>query len=428
MTVAANDDIPTPDGLGDALTHRPDHEWFFAEPDAISLAPALTRAVWQAASAKPDANGRRVARYVEHYPPRLDADNRGPETKQWVNIVLDETDTITTLRSIPNLDSARSVIGLDAHPSWPLWAVNTGPGMSIKKVLERAEREAWRRQERGLSVVQVGDATRPAGGDGADYLNEDKCRVLIQSLRERHGEDFRTAVCPKKWESRVETMMYEAGTGDPEVIHYGEEKSSNAFEGETVGLVLGCIDPGDDYVLDILAELDLDAEPETNVCGTCDGEGTCITPQCDDGIRRSPGRGFVGNDAELAAEALASVRENHVAQAAGRYARNPNDPDDSATVYVWTDVLDGDAQVEGVTVYGDKQREIANYLRENPGSTRKEIVEGVECGKSHVYDTLNVFREHGKIAVDEDAGHYNADEYHWDGSDVGGVVDMTPTE
>ena len=388
----------------------------------------MTRAVWQAASTEPDANGRRVARYIEHYPPRLDADDRGPETKQWVNIVLDETDTITTLRSIPNLDSARSVIGLDAHPSWPLWAVNTGPGMSVKKVLERDERETWRQQERGLYRVQMGDATRPAGGDGADYLNVNKCRVLIQSLRERHGEDFRTAVCPKKWESRVETMMHETGIDDPEAIHYGEEKSNNDFEGEDPGLVLGCIDPGDDYILDILAELDLDAEPETNVCEPCDGEGYCITPQCDDGIRRSPGRGFVGPDAELAAEALASVRENHVAQAAGRYARNPDDPDDHATVYVWTDVLDSDAQVEGVTVYGDKQREIADYLRENPGSAHKEVTDGTGFSVGHVHETLEKFRDHGTVAVDEDAGHYNADEYQWNGGDVDGVVDMTPTE
>jgi hypothetical protein len=53
--------------------------------------------------------------------------------------------------------------------------------------------------------------------------------------------------------------MFEAGVDDGEfaTMTYGEEKSRNDFAEETVGLVYGYIDPGDDYVLDLLAECGL---------------------------------------------------------------------------------------------------------------------------------------------------------------------------
>ncbi|PSP87536.1 hypothetical protein BRC90_10080, partial [Halobacteriales archaeon QS_4_69_34] len=163
VTVAAHEGVPEPDGLGTALAHRPDPDWFYENRDAHALAPALTRGIWRAAGDEPDANGRRMARWVEHYPPRLDADERGPETKQWVNIVLNPDNTVTTLRSIPNLDSARSVIGLDAHPSWPLWAANIGPGLSVNSVFALAKeivgQESWRCE----SVAGKGDAAASPG-------------------------------------------------------------------------------------------------------------------------------------------------------------------------------------------------------------------------------------------------------------------------
>ena len=54
----------------------------------------------------------------------------------------------------------------------------------------------------------------------------------------------------------------------PDTLHYGEEKSRNDFGDEDVCSVLGCIDPGDDYVLDLLAEAGLNAEPETTSAGS----------------------------------------------------------------------------------------------------------------------------------------------------------------
>ncbi|PSP87438.1 hypothetical protein BRC90_10815 [Halobacteriales archaeon QS_4_69_34] len=184
-------------------------------------------------------------------------------------------------------------------------------------------------------------------------------------------------------------------------MHYGEEKSNNAFEGESVGFVHGCIDAGDDYILDIVAELKLDAQPETNVCSRCDGDGCDHDRHCDDGIRRSKGRGFVGPDAEQAADALASVRESHVAQAVGRWARNPDDPDDRATVYVATDATpEGfvDHQVPGVErVRGDGERRVMNALETLGSATTAKIADDAVLSEQNTRHHLNRFADKGIV-------------------------------
>lgn len=98
------------------------------------------------------------------------------------------------------------------------------------------------------------------------------------------------------------------------------------------------------------------------------------TVEDDDGeTHRARGRGFVGPDAEAAEALLASVREQHVAQAAGRYARNADDPEDRAVVFVRTDATPpgfADLQVPGVEwLPTDRQRAIVAELRSRPSAT-----------------------------------------------------------
>lgn len=79
-------------------------------------------------------------------------------------------------------------------------------------------------------------------------------------------------------------------------------------------------------MLNLLAECDLHAQPET--VETEDGDQ-----------RRAHGRGFEGPDADSASDILVSVRETHVAQAAGRYARGADDPANQAIVFVHTSAM-----------------------------------------------------------------------------------------
>ena len=162
------------------------------------------------------------------------------------------------------------------------------------------------------------------------------------------------------------------------------------------------MDPGDEFVLTVLAEYGCDAEPET------------ITGE-DGDEHRAHGRGFTGPDADTADTILASVRENEVAQAAGRYARNPDDHDDRAIVYVRTDAVPTgftDVQVGGVEwVATQKQGEIIQSLKSDEWMTAKEIAEKIDSTKRHVLKTLKKLREREILDCEKGAGAYGADLY-----------------
>jgi hypothetical protein len=307
---------------------------------------------------------------------------------------------------------------LDAHPSMPLWH-RVYPSLEKDEVLEPEERQLWRRYERGLQVVQVGDATRPLSGDKArEWFGEDRVRALVEHLDEVHDGELRTGITSMAVEGLLGDVLDEAVDDNFQTMHYGEEKSRNDFADETVGFVNGCIDPGDGFVLDLLAELDLDAEPA--VKETEDGEEY-----------RAPGREFVGPDAETAQEILASVRENHVAQAAGRYARDP-DTDDGAVVYVRTDAMPpgfADEQVPGVAwAFGEKQAEIVEHLRDNPGSTACEVAEETGASKRHVQKTLKRLVDEDLVTVREAAAKHGASVFGDCDANPDGVIDISAAE
>jgi DNA-binding transcriptional ArsR family regulator len=328
----------------------------------------------------------------------------------WVTVILDEDNRVRTIRAAPDLSLARCVVGLDAHPSAPLWQRNTRPDITTEQLLDADERRLWRRFERGLTVVQVGEATRPLAS--GEYFDEGGTRAVLEHLHETYADAFRTVITASSVESRTKQLLREVGVKDSETMHYGEEKSRNDFRDETVGLVNGSIDPGDDYVLDLLAECGLDARPET------------VETEAGD-VRRAHGREFVGSDAEAAREILASVRENHVAQAAGRYARSADDPTNTATVFVRTDAIPAvfaDLQVPGVEwVATDTQRRVIEELRERTGATARELAEATGVTKRHVAKTLARLLDNGSVECREGAAKYGANVYSTDDTPSGVV-------
>ena len=392
--------------------HGVETEWFIADPDAHAIAPGLARAVWNALRWEDaNANGRYATKVV-HEPPRFDADKDGLAARTILSVVVDEENTVRRIRSTPDFSRARSVIGLDAHPSMPQWELNAAAGMTYDEVLGPEEGRLWRRFERGLTVVQVGGATRPRSGPNAtEWMNDDRVRAVLEALREQYGSGFKTALSTAQTEPRLRSLLADVAGGSVDAentMHFGEEKSRNDFGGEDAGYVYGCMDPGDDMVLDTLAELGLDATPER--AETDDGD-----------VVRAKGRGFDGPDADTAAAVLASVRENHVAQAAGRYARNPDDPDSEATVYVHTDAApEGfvDYETPGVEwLATDLQRDVIDALTERADATAREIAEAVDCSKEHVRETLGRLEEQDLVDREEGAGAYGADVYRDDGAE-----------
>lgn len=382
--------------LKEAVEERsPQIEWYVENPDAHVLSRAVIECVNDAFESDADRNDLRHGTTM-HTLPRMD----DKEARVRVSLVIDDNNRIQTIRQTPDMSTARSVAGLDAHPAMPLWQLNSVEHIQREEVLDTGERRFWRIFERGLFVVQIGESTRPLSGPNAkEWFSEEKLDVLLNDLVD---EGLETGITTAQIESELASLLEENGVDIPRTLHYGEIRSRNDFGGEDIGFVNGCMDPGDDFVLTVLAEYGCDAEPESVVD--------------EDGIeRRAHGRGFTGPDAETAAEILASVRENEVAQAAGRYARNADNQDDRAVVYVRTDASPtgfSDVQVGGVKwVATAKQAEIIQSLKSDAWLTAKEIADEIDSTKRHVLKTLKKLRDRDIVDYREGAGKYGADLY-----------------
>lgn len=387
--------------------------WYLTDPDAHVLSPSLIDAISRALTDEPDRNGRRTASVSPVRP--LTTYGKPSATAGRVTVVLDDENTVRTIRHAPDFSQSRSVTGLDAYPCEWLWRCNVDPEICSYTLLHPDERREWRRSKRGLNVVQVGQATRPAG-KGGRYFNHERACVLLAHIREAHGDEFRSAVVPTSVGTEVEKIMKELGVIDPAVLTYGGQKSRQDFAGEPVGVSLGCIDPGDDDLADWLAESGLDATPAREKCRKCAGSGCPSDLGCRNGLRRAKGREFDGPDADAAAELLASVRENNVAQAIGRWSRTGEDP---ATVYVWTDAIPDrlvDYVCEGVIrIWTKKQRAIVQVLSEGDHWTARRIKleiakrhPDMSISKRHVEKTLSQLVNLGVVAVEEGTGSYGA--------------------
>ncbi|MBB6090516.1 hypothetical protein [Halobacterium salinarum] len=292
-------------------------DWYFRREETHRLAPEIGLAMLNAeeiiedrwAGEDVDFCGRRMGEY------------------QGINVVMNSKGKIRHVHYSPDLSEARCVIGLDAFPSEYRWGLNTVGDLIRTDVLESTERQVWRREERGLEIVQIGTNTRAytrrwkgAGKERADGL--------IQALRQRHGEEFRTGITPGSIEDDIRRFMRDADMEVPPPIdgkpveptmHYGEQNSRNDFERESVGLLVGCIDPGDKNILDLLALGRECAWPETTT--TEDGEKV-----------RKPDRSYLGEATDTAYDILQSVRGSNIAQGVGRYARSPGSSESSALV------------------------------------------------------------------------------------------------
>lgn len=364
-------------------------EWLFRRGETHRLAPAIGRAI---------LNSEEVCAGRYH-----GRDGR-------IEVVMDGlSGEIRHIQHTPDLSQARCVIGLDAFPSEYRWGINTVNHLSSIKVLHPAEQKWWRRNERGLEIKQLGEATRSYTQGWGDGAGETRGEAVIQKIRQLHGEVFRSCISPSSVERDVRHMMADAGIEKPKTMHYGEQKSRNDFSNEEIGLLVGCIDPGDENILDLLALREMVAKPRQMV--TESGKR-----------KRATGRDFVGPDAEVAREILASVRENNLAQAAGRYARNPDDPDSGAIVYVWSDALPRMLvdEVIGTEYHSttEKQASFVQVLEENPsGCTPKHIATATGSDKSYVIDWLEQMEQQNNVTKSVGTGYQGATEWKWCGGD-----------
>jgi len=377
--------------LQDALT-EPEPDWFTTDPNAHALVPGIVEAIVTAE----ERDHERWVGKTDYTYPTLNPNHEGPEQKGTIRIVFDNQNDIRLLQAIPDFSEARCVIGLDAYPTMPKWKANTVPNLKREGLVETDDLHDWRRNQRNLTIVQVGNNKNSWTRQG---YNHSKVRVLCNALRRKYGDEFTTGITSKQFNDDLREQLAGAGIEAPKTIYFGNEKSVEDFDSERVGVVAGCISPSDDDIKDWIALLDKDATPKREV-----KEGY-------------QGQEWVGEDAEMAEEILADVRENKVLQACGRYARSPQQPDDGATVFVLTNVLPDeyvDRKVDDVSEFGQKEKQILDYVASNDGVTVRTIRGDTDISKKHINDTLNKCRGYSWMQVDEDAGQYNADVFNAD--------------
>lgn len=227
----------------------------------------------------------------------------------------------------------------------------------------------------------------------------------IDELRRTYGDDFQSIIYPKKLDEQISERLPDGFR----TMTLGNVKSNNEFSTEPVGLVTNSIDPGDDYVLNLLAARRFDAGPETTTCSDCSGEGCS---ECEGGIKRARGRGFTGPDSTKADEMLDGVWSHTIAQAVGRWARKPEES--GAIVFVRTSTVPGemvDVQIEREKEFKDGQKAIVSQLEAGEGMSAKEISEAANVTKRHAQDTLNNLAEQGIVVRIKEAGKNGADLY-----------------
>lgn len=375
----------TRDLLGEL--RRPDIGWFHQQNHSHLLVPGIVRAIVAAEQHMKDRWRGEVG-----YPvPDLRYNSDSSQGTIQIRIVIDDQYRIQIIQAIPDFSQARCVVGLDAHPSLPKWEANTALELDRSQVLTSEERQQWRRYERNLQIVQVGQNTNSWTTGGT---NQPKVKTLVAELRHRFDSDFASGITAKRAKPEVRGAMEEAGVSSPELLHFGNEKSVNSLSGEEVGLVAGCISPSDDDVINWLTLLNKQARPARE--------------ERDDCYRQE----FVGQDDDVAADLVKSVREHRVLQAIGRYARQPGESDDEATVYVMTDAIPEryvDRQVSDPTPFGNKQQEVLSTLAEadEPLSVN-DLSERVDASTKHIYDTIDACQEAAWYERRKNAGAYNA--------------------
>lgn len=273
--------------------------------------------------------------------------------------------------------------------------------IEFNRILTRKDTQEWRREERGLKIVQIGHNKHTWTVEGYKKA-EDKVDALCSELREKYGNEFRSAIISNKYEDDLVGLLRQNGVDEPLVTHYNMEESVNDFDDEEIGLVLGCISPSDKDLKDWIALLDKQAQPRREA----------DNPELS---HKSGGQIWVGPDRDVAHELIYGIRERHVLQAIGRFARSPSDSDDGAIVYVLTDVVPDDwvdEKIADVDVLAEKQREILETIADSEdGMTARQVSDEIDVTRQHVH---NLVAQHGDsdwLNVIEGAGEYNADVY-----------------
>jgi len=201
----------------------------------------------------------------------------------------------------PDLDSARSVVGLDGTPTPLMWEDTFGRYLEPKQILSDAERTAFLRQKYHivLTTEHVNSYSGPSVKPNRDY-------AYLRALRRIEKEDpglITTKKAEKQYKQRGHLDLVDGN------LHYGDVLGSNTFKEKRLGTVIGTRHYSDEFIHKWAAYMGESAERS--------GKGTELTY------------------GDFSDRFLRHMRDHQTFQALMRFGRET----DEATVYVHTNSL-----------------------------------------------------------------------------------------
>jgi len=227
----------------------------------------------------------------------------------------------------PEFRQAHQVIGLDGIPTPALWNLLLPPGVTFnhKQVLTKSEFLTYLTEALDMSIVQIGSGMHHYAGGRLSPQDHDRFRAIktlennrfplistkkaLQQYREYNViADFVTQI--RNFDNDESNLEFEAFKAS----NYASVKSSNAFEQDDLGVVMGTPFPGDDIV--------------RLWAGLC-GKGVDIS-----------GEGAAKTFGEFGDQIFEHLTHNQVVQAILRFGRDETVYErGGATVYVSTKAL-----------------------------------------------------------------------------------------
>ena len=285
------------------------------------------------------------------------------------------------IRRPPDLSKADGVICLDGTPSQRMWESSIGEDLERIQVLSDTERTGYLTNEYGLTVIQTSDTPKPYSAKHRNYLTPEKDAHYLNRITEETGRD------PPVITPNQALLAYRKNGimgAERRSMNFAQTKSSNEFDDEELGIVLGSTHYGDGSIKE---ECALQGERVERVSNT-KGNNLRYTT-------------------ELGNEVLEAQRESRVFQAIMRYGRKT---DKNPTTFVHSSALPDWVPVTGegdVIEVSDGMREvlyaIAAIDREpqfDDTFSTKNIAHRVNIGENSARNHLETLMEYGYLEKD----------------------------
>lgn len=237
-----------------------------------------------------------------------------PEEYGHVGLFDRETGNVHLLTP-PNLQYARSVVGLDGTPTPRMWELALGTRLKHRRILDADERREYVRDALGLHIIRTTDAVKPYSGT-PEHVAVGQDRTLLEAIADKHDKQpalLTTRTAEQQAYSSGEEPVLDAVQ---EHAHYGNLKGSNKYASTRLGAVIGSRHFGDRFI---------------QKWGAFAGEHV---PGGED-ARPDAAKGSALSYGGFGDHILRHMRENETLQAAMRFGRDGR----GATVYVHTNTL-----------------------------------------------------------------------------------------